>query len=66
MMKDKAKNGKPALSRETGSIGLDACFNSLASEQTPLALAIVVQTAQSTSGMAGHKALVSADGIVEG
>jgi xanthine dehydrogenase accessory factor len=45
---------------------LDACFNGLAGDETPLALATVIQTALSTSGNAGDKALVSAEGIVEG
>jgi len=45
---------------------LDACFRQLAGEGTPLALATVVQTANSTSGKAGDRALVGADGIVEG
>lgn len=66
MMVNDSKIEKTALPPEAGSTGLDACFNSLASEQTPLALATVVQTAQSTSGKAGDKALVSAEGIVEG
>ena len=45
---------------------LDACFKGLASDETPLALATVIQTALSTSGNVGDKALVSAEGIVEG
>jgi xanthine dehydrogenase accessory factor len=45
---------------------LDACFNGLANDETPLALATVIQTALSTSGNVGDKALVSAEGIVEG
>jgi len=45
---------------------LDSCFKSLANADRPLALATVIQTAQSTSGNAGDKALVSAQGIVEG
>ena len=45
---------------------LDSYFKDLANEETPLALATVIQTAQSTSGKAGDKALVSAQGIVEG
>jgi len=45
---------------------LDSCFKGLASVETPLALATVIQTALSTSGNAGDKALVSAEGIVEG
>lgn len=48
------------------STRLDACFKGLANEQTPLALATVIQTAQSTSGKVGDKALVSAQGIIEG
>jgi len=48
------------------STHLDACFKGLANEQTPLALATVIQTAQSTSGNVGDKALVSAQGIIEG
>ena len=66
MMVDESKIDKTALRQETGSTGLDACFNSLASEQVSLALAIVVQTAHSTSGKVGDKALVSAEGVVEG
>ena len=45
---------------------LDSCFKGLANDETPLALATVIQTALSTSGKAGDKALVSAQGIVEG
>ena len=45
---------------------LDSCFKGLANAETPLALATVIQTALSTSGNAGDKALVSAEGIVEG
>ncbi len=45
---------------------LDACFKGLAKEELPLALATVIQTALSTSGNVGDKALVSAQGIVEG
>ena len=45
---------------------LDSCFKDLANGETPLALATVIQTALSTSGKAGDKALVSAQGIVEG
>ena len=45
---------------------LDSCFEGLANAETPLALATVIQTALSTSGNAGDKALVSAQGIVEG
>ena len=45
---------------------LDSCFKDLANGEIPLALATVIQTAQSTSGKAGDKALVSAQGIVEG
>jgi len=45
---------------------LDACFKGLAKEESPLALATVIQTALSTSGNVGDKALVSAQGIVEG
>ena len=45
---------------------LDTCFKGLANDETPLALATVIQTALSTSGNVGDKALVSADGIVEG
>ncbi|TDJ29032.1 MAG: XdhC /CoxI family-like protein, partial [Gammaproteobacteria bacterium] len=48
------------------STHLDACFKGLANEQTPLALATVIQTALSTSGNVGDKALVSAQGIIEG
>ncbi len=45
---------------------LDTCFKGLASDEMPLALATVIQTALSTSGNVGDKALVSAEGIVEG
>ena len=45
---------------------LDYCFKSLVNDETPLALATVIQTALSTSGKVGDKALVSAQGIVEG
>jgi xanthine dehydrogenase accessory factor len=45
---------------------LNDCFKGLASETTPIALATVIQTALSTSGNVGDKALVSAGGIVEG
>jgi xanthine dehydrogenase accessory factor len=45
---------------------LDTCFNGLANDETPLALATIIQTALSTSGNVGDKALVSAEGIVEG
>ncbi|MCZ6796339.1 MAG: XdhC family protein [Gammaproteobacteria bacterium] len=48
------------------STNLESCFKGLASEDTPLALATVIQTALSTSGNVGDKALVSAEGIVEG
>ncbi len=50
----------------TKPTNLDACFKGLVNEQTPLALATVIQTALSTSGNPGDKALVSASGIVEG
>ncbi len=56
----------PLSAQSVDSPGLDACFRALASEETPLALAIVVQSAGSTSGKAGVKALVSAEAIVEG
>jgi len=55
--------GKLNMSNPTN---LDSCFKDLANEKTPLALATVIQTAQSTSGKTGDKALVSAEGIVEG
>ena len=45
---------------------LETCFKGLINDETPLALATVIQTALSTSGKAGDKALVSAQGIVEG
>jgi xanthine dehydrogenase accessory factor len=45
---------------------LGSCFKDLVNDETPLALATVIQTAQSTSGKVGDKALVSAEGIVEG
>lgn len=48
------------------STHLDACFKGLANEETPLVLATVIQTALSTSGNVGDKALVSAQGIIEG
>jgi len=46
--------------------GLDSCFKALATAEVPLVLATVVQTLGSTSGKAGDKALVSAQGIIEG
>ncbi len=52
-----------SISKQTN---LDTCFKGLANDETPLALATVIQTALSTSGNVGDKALVSADGIVEG
>jgi len=45
---------------------LETCFKGLTNDETPMALATVIQTALSTSGKAGDKALVSAQGIVEG
>ena len=45
---------------------LETCFKGLTNDETPLVLATVIQTALSTSGKAGDKALVSARGIVEG
>jgi len=48
------------------STNLESCFKGLANEDTQLALATVIQTALSTSGNVGDKALVSAEGIVEG
>jgi xanthine dehydrogenase accessory factor len=45
---------------------LETCFKGLINDETPLALATVIQTALSTSGKVGDKALVSAQGIVEG
>jgi xanthine dehydrogenase accessory factor len=48
------------------STNLESCFKDLANGDTPLALATVIQTALSTSGNVGDKALVSAEGIVEG
>ena len=48
------------------SSNLETCFKGLTNDETPLALATVIQTALSTSGKAGDKALVSAQGIVEG
>ncbi len=50
----------------TASGRLETCFRQLAGGGMPLALATVVQTANSTSGKAGARALVGADGIVEG
>ena len=50
----------------TASGRLETCFRQLAGDGLPLALATVVQTANSTSGKAGSRALVGADGIVEG
>ncbi len=48
------------------SSNLETCFKGLTNNETPLALATVIQTALSTSGKAGNQALVSAPGIVEG
>jgi len=45
---------------------LDNCFAGLQREDSPLALATVVQAISPTSGNPGDKALVSADAIVEG
>ena len=45
---------------------LETCFKGLTNDETPLVLATVIQTALSTSGKTGDKALVSAQGIVEG
>lgn len=45
---------------------IDHCFAGLQREDTPLALATVVQAISPTSGRAGDKALVSSDSIVEG
>ncbi len=45
---------------------IDHCFAGLQREDTPLALATVVQAISPTSGKAGDKALISPDAIVEG
>lgn len=45
---------------------LETCFARLQREGTPLALATVIQAISPTSGKPGDKALVSAEGIVEG
>jgi len=45
---------------------LEACFEGLYREGTPLALATVVQAVSPTSGKPGDKALVTGDAIVEG
>jgi len=45
---------------------LEACFEALRREDTPLALATVVQAVSPTSGKPGDKALVTGDAIVEG
>jgi xanthine dehydrogenase accessory factor len=45
---------------------LEACFEGLQREGTPLALATVVQAVSPTSGKKGDKALVTGDAIVEG
>jgi len=45
---------------------IDSCFTALRRDEVPLALATVVQAISPTSGRAGDKALVGADGIVEG
>ncbi len=45
---------------------LEACFEALQREGTPLALATVVQAVAPTSGKPGDKALVTGDAIVEG
>ena len=64
-MKDKSTTEKPGL-RGQASADLDACFKALADGELPLVLATVVQTLGSTSGKAGDKALVGAQGIIEG
>ena len=45
---------------------IDSCFSALQREDTPLALATVVQAVSPTSGKPGDKALVGQDAIVEG
>ncbi len=45
---------------------IETCFSGLISEEIPLALATVIQVVSPTSGKPGNKALVSAEGIVEG
>ncbi len=45
---------------------IDDCFSRLRREDTPLALATVVQAISPTSGKPGDKALVSQEAIVEG
>ncbi len=64
-MKDKSTIEKPGLPGQA-SAALDACFKTLADGELPLVLATVVQTLGSTSGKAGDKALVGAQGIIEG
>ena len=44
---------------------IDNCFSALQREDTPLALATVVQAISPTSGKPGDKALVGKDAIVE-
>jgi xanthine dehydrogenase accessory factor len=47
-------------------LNIETCFAGLTSDEIPLALATVVQVVSPTSGKPGDKALVSAEGIVEG
>ena len=45
---------------------IDTCFSALQREDTPLALATVVQAISPTSGKPGDKALISKEAIIEG
>lgn len=54
------------LIKKMNSQSLDNCFKGLQRQDSPLALATVVQAISPTSGNPGDKALVSADAIVEG
>jgi len=54
------------LIKNLNTRALDNCFAGLQREDSPLALATVVQAISPTSGNPGDKALVSADAIIEG
>jgi len=54
------------LIKSLNTPSLEACFEGLQREGTPLALATVVQAVSPTSGKPGDKALVTDDAIVEG
>jgi xanthine dehydrogenase accessory factor len=54
------------LIKTLNTSSLEACFEGLQHEGTPLALATVVQAISPTSGKPGDKALVTGDAIVEG